>query len=79
MGASPAALVAARAPGTITPDTGRSSSDRNTSIATELTVLQATTIALTPRLASSLAQVTAYFFTVSGERVPYGTRALSPR
>ena len=44
-----AAATAARAPGTITPSTGRSSSTRSMSSATALTVLHATTIALTPR------------------------------
>src|SRR5262249_29913203 len=65
-----AAATAARAPGKITPSTGLSSSTRNISSATALTVLQATTIALTPRRRSTRAQPTAYLTTVSAERVP---------
>jgi hypothetical protein len=64
------AATAARAPGSITPRTGRSSSTRNTSSATALTVLQATTMAFTPRSMRTLAQPSAYFTTVSAERVP---------
>src|SRR2546425_361867 len=70
------AAAAARAPGSITPSTGRSSSTRRRSGATALTVLHATTIALTPRATRWVAQVSAYFVTVAAPFVPYGTRAV---
>jgi hypothetical protein len=74
-----ASSTATRAEGSITPRTGKSSSTRVSSRATELTVPHATTIAFTPRFTSTFEQLRAYRMTVSRDRVPYGTRAVSPR
>ena len=73
------AATAARALGSMTPRMGRSNSTRRRSGATALTVLHAMTMAFTPRPARYRVHPMAYFTTVSGARVPYGTRAVSPR
>jgi hypothetical protein len=59
IGPPAATRTAARAPGTITPSTGRSNSTRRASSATALTVLQATTIAFTPCRTSTFAHARA--------------------
>ena len=64
------AATAARAPGSMTPSTGTSSSTRRRSGATALTVLHATTIAFTSRSTRCLAQASAYRTTVPGALVP---------
>ena len=52
---------------------------RSISRATALTVLQATTSILIPWASSARPQARAYRMIVAGLRVPYGTRAVSPR
>ena len=64
------AATAARAPGSTTPRTGMSSSMRSRSGATALTVLQATTSALTPRSTMWRAHASAYLMTVAEPLVP---------
>jgi len=63
----------------MTLNTGKSSSTRRRSGATALTVLHAMMMAFTSRATSQRAHAVAYFTTVAGARVPYGTRAVSPR
>ena len=71
--------TAARAPGSTTPSTGTGSASRNAGRATADAVLHATTSRSTWRATRKRALRSEYCVTTSGDFVPYGTRAVSPR